>query len=197
VVSINPPRGQRKPGSVGRPLPGVRVVVLDPQGREVPAGEAGELCVQGGSVMQGYFRLPEETAAALNGGVLHSGDLARVDPDGYIFIVGRLKDMLIYRGMNVYPREIETVLEEHPDVREAAVIGLPDGARGEVPVAFVVPHKGRRVIESDLRRMCLERLARYKVPRSFRLVSDLPRNATGKVLKTQLREQAVSGGASL
>jgi long-chain acyl-CoA synthetase len=196
VVSINPPRGPRRPGSVGRPLPGVHVTLRDPEGREVPSGETGELCVQGGSVMQGYFRLPEETAAALRGGVLHSGDLARADADGYLHIVGRLKDMLIYRGMNVYPREIETVLEDHPDVKEAAVVGLPDGSRGEVPVAFVVPHAGRRVSESELRRACLARLARYKVPRSFRVVSDLPRNATGKVLKARLREQAVIGGAS-
>jgi long-chain acyl-CoA synthetase len=195
VVSINPRQGPRKPGSVGLPLPGVRVRCLDPSGHDVPTGETGEVCVQGASVMQGYFRLPGETSEALRGGVLHTGDLGRLDEEGYLFIVGRLKDMLIYRGMNVYPREIETVLEEHPGVKEAAVVGVPDGTRGEVPVAFVVARPGHRVTESELRRACLDRLARYKVPRSFRLVAELPRNATGKVLKARLREQAASGAA--
>jgi len=195
VVSINPRGGPRKAGSVGMPLPGVRVRCMDASGNDVMQGETGEICVQGGSVMQGYFRLPGETAEALRGGVLHTGDLGRLDEEGYLFVVGRLKDMLIYRGMNVYPREIETVLEEHPGVKEAAVVGLPDGTRGEVPIAFVVTQPGHRVSESELRRACLDRLARYKVPRSFRVVAELPRNATGKVLKARLREQAASGAA--
>ncbi|MGH9867577.1 MAG: class I adenylate-forming enzyme family protein [Candidatus Polarisedimenticolia bacterium] len=194
VVSINPPGGPRKPGSVGRPLPGVRVLVRDREGRDAAAGETGEICVQADSVMQGYFRRGDETASALRDGVLHTGDLGRLDSDGFIFIEGRLKDMLIYRGMNVYPREIEVVLESHPDVKEAAVIGIPAGARGEVPYAFVVPMEGRPLAESDLRRTCLAQLARYKVPRTFRVVSELPRNAAGKVAKMQLKERVLTAG---
>jgi acyl-CoA synthetase (AMP-forming)/AMP-acid ligase II len=196
VVSITPPAGPRKAGSVGRPLPGVTVRLVDPEGRDVNPGDIGEICVLAESVMQGYFRRPEESAQALRGGLLHSGDLGRLDPDGFLFIEGRLKDMLIYRGMNVYPREIEIVLEHLPGVKEAAVVGVPDGTRGEVPYAFVVPLPGQCPEESDLRRACLSRLARYKVPRTFRLVPELPRNAAGKVIKTQLREQVVSMGAS-
>lgn len=189
VVSLNRPAGPRKAGSVGIPLPGVSVRVVDPEGCDLAPGETGELLVGGPGVMQGYLGRDEETRRVLDGGWLRTGDLAHVDPDGFIFIMGRSKEMLIHRGMNVYPREIEEVLEAHPSVREAAVIGVPDPDRGEVPHAFVVPREGAAVLPGELRRACLARLARYKVPRDFSIVPDLPRNAAGKVLKESLRER--------
>ncbi|HKY34001.1 MAG TPA: AMP-binding protein [Candidatus Polarisedimenticolia bacterium] len=192
VVSLNRPGSPRREGSVGRPLPGVTVRVVDEDGRDVSTGATGEVCVQSESVMQGYFRRPQETAAALRGGLLHTGDIGRLDPEGCLHLVGRSKEMLIYRGMNVYPREIETVLEAHPAVKEAAVIGLPDPARGEVPYAFVVLHPGAAAADQELRRTCLEKLARYKVPRGIHVVEVLPRNAAGKVLKNDLKERAAA-----
>jgi len=191
VVAFNGPSGLHKPGSVGLPLDGVEVRVVDDAGRDMPVDGTGHLLVRGRNVMQGYFGNEAETAAVLRGGWLHTGDLARIDGDGFIYIMGRSKEMLIYRGMNVYPREIEEALESHPAVREAAVIGVPDTARGEVPHAFVVTHPERRVSESELKRACLAKLARYKVPRSITLLSDLPRNPAGKVLKEMLKERAV------
>ena len=140
--------------------------------------------------MKGYAGRPEETAKVLTDGWLHTGDLARSDEEGYLYIVGRIKEMLISRGMNIYPREIEEVLESHPQIKEAAVIGLPDAVRGEVPFAFVVPKEGMGITESELRHACAASLARYKIPRGFRILSDLPRNPAGKILKQVLKEQA-------
>ncbi|HEY3174403.1 MAG TPA: long-chain fatty acid--CoA ligase [Candidatus Polarisedimenticolia bacterium] len=191
VVALNPPSGPRKAGSVGIPLPGIEVRIVDPEGSVMAPGETGELQVRAASVMKGYAGRPDETAAALSGEWLRTGDLARVDEDRFIFIMGRLKEMLIFRGMNIYPREIEEVLEAHPRVKEAAVIGVPDAARGEIPYAFVAPHDGASLDERELRRLCVEKLARYKVPRGFRIVQELPRNAAGKVLKQALREESV------
>jgi len=193
VVALNPPSGPRKAGSVGLPLPGVDVMVADEAGRNMASEETGELLVAGPSVMKGYLERPEETSRALRGGWLHTGDFARRDGDGYLFIMGRAKEMLICRGMNVYPREIEDVLEGDPRVKEAAVIGVPDAGRGEVPVAFVVRGPGERLTESELKRVCVERLARYKVPRTIHFVEALPRNAAGKILKQSL---AASGSGT-
>jgi len=187
VVALNPPSATRKPGSIGLPLPGVEVRIADGLGAEAATGETGELLVRGASVMKGYLDRPEETARALEGGWLHTGDLARRDEDRYLFIMGRRKEMLICRGMNVYPREIEEVLESHPRIKEAAVVGVADSTRGEVPVAFVVAGAGPRITEAELKRDCLEKLARYKVPRAFHFVAELPRNAAGKVLKESLK----------
>ena len=189
VVALNPPNGRRKPGSVGLPLPGLEVRIVDEAGADQPTGQTGELLVSGPSVMSGYAGQPEETAKALKDGWLHTGDLARRDEDGYLFIAGRIKEMLISRGMNIYPREIEEVLEAQPQIKEAAVIGLSDPARGEVPFAFVVPEEGMEITESELRHACAERLARYKIPRGFKILSSLPRNPAGKVLKQVLKEQ--------
>ena len=190
VVALNPPFGRRKKGSVGLPLPGLEVRIVDETGRDLLAGETGELLVSGPSVMRGYAGLPEETATILKDGWLHTGDMARRDEDGYLFIAGRIKEMLISRGMNIYPREIEEVLEAHPLIKEAAVIGLPDAARGEVPFAFVVPKEGMGITEAELRHACAASLARYKIPRGFQILSRLPRNPAGKVLKQVLKEQA-------
>jgi long-chain acyl-CoA synthetase len=188
VVSFNPVEGERRAGSVGRPLPGVEVKVLLESGAVAAAGEIGELAVRGPNVMAGYFERPEETAAAMKGEWLLTGDLARLDEDGYIYIVGRRKEMLIYRGMNVYPREVEEVLSAHPEVSEAAVVGIEDSGTGEVPHAAVSLRPGATATERDLRLWCRERLARYKVPRSIRLFASLPKNATGKILKSEIKE---------
>jgi long-chain acyl-CoA synthetase len=139
--------------------------------------------------MAGYHRRPEETAAALRDGRLYTGDLGRMDADGYLYIVGRRKEMLIFRGMNIYPREIEEVLIEHPDVAEAAVVGIEDAQRGEIPYAAVTLGPGGTATGRQLRNHCRERLARYKVPRSILLLDALPRGGTGKILKDQVRRR--------
>lgn len=190
VVALNPPEGPRKPGSVGPPVPGVEVRIVDAEGRDADVDQPGELLVRGPNVMQGYYQRPAENVRVLQDGWLRTGDVARRDGDGYLFIVGRSKDIIISRGMNVYPREIEEVLERHPMVKEAAVIGVPDTSRGEVPFAFVIAHPGGAPGESELRRLCLDSLARYKVPRTIRVVEELPRNAAGKVMKQELRKMA-------
>lgn len=188
VVSFNPYRGVRKAGSVGLPLPGIEVKIFDDDGRELPAGEVGEIVVRGPNVMRGYFNHPEETAAALRRGWLHTGDMGKKDADGYIFIVDRRKEMLLVRGLNVYPREIEEVLYQVPGVREAAVVAQADEKRGEIPVAFVSPAEGRSLQPADLLRYCRENLADYKVPREIRVMDNLPRTATGKVAKLELKK---------
>jgi len=192
VVCLNPVDGQRKGGSVGPPIPGVEVRIVGEDGGEVLNGEVGEILVRGPNVMAGYHRRPEETAAALRDGWLHTGDLGHLDEDGYLFIVGRQKEMLIYRGMNVYPREIEEVLAGHPDVTEAAVIGLDDVQKGEVPHAAVALRSGASATERALRAHCKSRLALYKVPRSILILPSLPRNPTGKILKDRVRESIVA-----
>jgi long-chain acyl-CoA synthetase len=188
VVSVNPPAGPQKPGSVGLPLPGIQVKIFDEQDREVHEGEIGEIVVKAPSVMLGYHNQPEATKEALRKGWLHTGDMGRIDEDGYIYIVDRKKDMLICSGMNVYPREVEEALYQHPAIAEAAVVGMPDELRGEVPVAFVVLAPGKTVTERELITYCRQRLARFKVPRKIEIREQLPKTATGKILKQDLRD---------
>ncbi len=195
VVSLNPVSGERRPGSVGPSVPGVTTRILRKDGSEAPPGEVGEIAVEGDNVMAGYHRRPEETSAALRDGRLHTGDMGRMDADGYLYIVGRQKEMLIYRGMNVYPREIEEVLIEHPGVAEAAVVGIEDAQRGDVPCAAVTLRPGETASSRQLRDHCRERLARYKVPRSVLVLDALPRGATGKILKDQVRRLILAGRA--
>src|ERR1041384_3037691 len=189
AVSFNPYHGVRKAGSVGRGLPDIDVRIFDTEGRELPAEQVGEIVVRGPNVMQGYYNQREETAFTLRNGWLHTGDMGKKDADGYIYIVDRRKEMLLVRGMNVYPREIEEVLYKFPNVREAAVVARPDEKRGEAPIAFVSPVTGVTLHPHEILRYCREQLADYKVPREIRVVESLPRTATGKIAKLELKKQ--------
>ncbi|MCU0770847.1 MAG: long-chain fatty acid--CoA ligase [Verrucomicrobia bacterium] len=189
VVSKNPLRGVRKAGSIGLPLPNVEMSVQDDQGRTLAPGEVGEICVRGGNVMMGYWNQPGETAKALRNGWLLTGDIGYRDAEGYYYITDRKKDMLLVNGNNVYPREIEEAIYKFKGVKEAAVIGVPDPRRGERPLAYVAAADGEALDTAELARFLRKRLADYKQPREIRVVEALPRNATGKILKTRLREQ--------
>ncbi len=164
---------------------------MDTDSQEVPVGEVGELCVKGPNVMLGYWNRPKETAWTLRDGWLHTEDLAYRDEEGWIFIVDRLKDMIISSGENVYPREVEEVLMAHPDIKEAAVIGIPDKLRGQAICAYIVPEDGGTTDKRMIRKYLLSRIAAYKVPKEFIFCDQLPRNNTGKVLKKVLREQSL------
>lgn len=192
VVAVNPPFGLHKYGSVGLPLPGVDVKITDGNGQEVPSGEVGELLVRGGNVMKGYLNRPQDTASVLRDGWLLTGDLARRDEDGYLYIAGRKKELIIVGGLNVYPGEVERVLVEHPDVLEAAAFGVDDRARGEAVWAAVVLRPDHSCSDKDLRAFCREKLASYKVPRGIEIRTDLPKNALGKVTRHVLREEVES-----
>jgi long-chain acyl-CoA synthetase len=190
VVTLNPIFGARKPGSIGRPIANVKVSVQDDAGKLLGVGEIGELCVQGGNVMLGYWNQPEETAGAFRNGWLLTGDIGHCDADGFYYITDRKKDMLLVNGINVYPREIEEILGQYPGVKEAAVVGVPDARKGEQPVAFVVAVEGQALEEKDLLQHIRGRLAGYKVPKKVVFLPVLPRNTTGKILKTALRQQS-------
>lgn len=181
-----------KIGSVGKPLAQTEVCVVDSEGKTVPAGEVGEICVRGPQVMKGYLRNPEETARAIRDGWLYSGDLGRFDEEGYLYIVDRKKDMIIRGGENIYPIEIEEVLYQMPEILEAAVVGLPHEVYGEVPKAFVVLKEGKSLDENSILSYCQTRLAKYKVPYEIEFLIELPRNASGKVLKHTLRPKVTT-----
>jgi long-chain acyl-CoA synthetase len=187
VVSMNPIPGPWKAGSIGRPIPGVEMSVQDDEGALLAPREVGELCVRGGNVMIGYWNQPAETAKAMRGNWLLTGDIGYRDEDGYFYITDRKKDMLLVNGLNVYPREIEEVIYQIPGVQEAAVVGQPDPRKGEHPVAFVVPGDGVKLNEKSILQYVRSKLADYKVPRRVGFLPALPRNATGKILKTVLR----------
>jgi long-chain acyl-CoA synthetase len=188
VVSFNPIRGVHKAGSVGLPLPDIEVKIFDDHGHELPAGKVGEIVVRGPNVMRGYYNQPAETATTLRSGWLHTGDMGRKDDDGYIYIVDRRKEMLLVRGMNVYPREIEEVLHRFPGVREAAVVPKADEKRGEVPVAFVSPVDNAKLEANEILRFLRDHLADYKIPKEIRIVEALPRTPTGKIAKLELKK---------
>ena len=178
-----------KEGSVGIPMPGVKIKIVDENDQEVPTGEVGELLVQGDNVTPGYFRNPEATEKALRNGWLHTGDLARVDEDGYLYIVDRKKDLIIRGGFNIYPRDLEELLIKHEAVLEVAVVGVPSERMGEEIVAFVVKKEGIEVTEEELIEYSQKHLAKYKTPRHVVFIKELPRNGVGKILKTKLREK--------
>ncbi|HVX17778.1 MAG TPA: long-chain fatty acid--CoA ligase [Acidimicrobiales bacterium] len=184
-----------KLGSVGRPCLHLDVAIWDGNGKPVPPGEPGEVVLRGPKVFKGYWRDPDATAAAFAGGWFHTGDVGIVDTDGYLFIVDRLKDMIVSGGENIAGSEIERVLYEHDAVREAAAVGRPDDKWGEVPVAFVVLRDGALASADDLLAHCGERLARFKTPKAITFLDELPRNPSGKVLKRELRAGRGTGGS--
>ena len=186
VISLNVPGG-RKLGTVGRALPNVEMAIWNDKNEVTPSGEVGEVVVRGGNVMEGYKGLAEETAKTLTGGWLHTGDLGRMDEEGFVTITGRIKELIISAGENIYPREVEEAIVGHPEVKEVAVIGIADEVRGEVPKAFVIVEEGASVDDKQLRSFSKDRLASYKFPKVIEFVEDLPRTPTGKVLKRLLK----------
>jgi long-chain acyl-CoA synthetase len=189
VTHANNIWGKRKPG-IGIPIPDTDAKIVDPDtGEELPIGELGELTVKGPQVMKGYWNRPDETSKVLKDGWLYTGDMARMDEDGFFEIVDRKKDMIIAGGYNIYPREIEEVLFEHPAIKEAAAAGVPDKYRGETVKAFVVLKEGASVTAEELDAFCRERLAAYKVPRKYEFRDTLPKTLVGKVLRRQLLEE--------
>jgi long-chain acyl-CoA synthetase len=180
-------------GSVGRAQTGVELAVLDADDRPVPPGATGEVCVRGDTVMAGYLGRPEASAQALARGWLHTGDLGRLDEAGYLTLVDRSKDLIISGGSNIYPREVEEALLRHPAVAEVAVIGVPDADWGESVLAVVVARAGQSLTREQLDDFLLGELARFKRPRHYEFTSELPKNATGKVLKRELRERLRQG----
>jgi long-chain acyl-CoA synthetase len=201
VTHNNPPfLGEGREGSIGIPIPSTdaRIVDVETGETEMPVGESGELIIKGPQVMKGYLNMPEETARTLKDGWLHTGDVAKMDEDGYFFIVDRKKDMIVASGYNVYPREVEEVLFEHPDVAEAVAIGVPDDYRGETVKAFVVKRSGATTTEEEILVFCKERLAPYKAPKAVEFRDDLPKSAVGKLLRRVLvdEERARTGARS-
>ncbi|WP_284037488.1 fatty acid--CoA ligase family protein [Neobacillus sp. 114] len=188
VTCFNPLDRPRKAGSIGPSIVNVENRVVNELGEEVPVGEVGELNVRGPNVMKGYYKMPEETEASIKDGWLHTGDMARMDEDGYFYIVDRKKDMIIVGGYNVYPREVEEVIYNHPDVVEVAVLGVPDLNQGEAVQAYVVS-KRADLTEKEMISYCKEHLAKYKVPSSVVFLEELPKNTTGKILRRALKTQ--------
>ncbi len=193
--SMTSEESRRKSGSIGKPLMFTEVRLVDGAGGEVGVDEVGELLFRGPHVCRGYWKNPEATAAALDGeGWFHTGDLARRDAEGFFYVAGRSKEMIISGGVNIYPAEIEAALLLHPDVADAAVVALPDERWGEVGVAFVVPLEGREPALDELAAHLGERLAKFKIPKRFELIDELPRTAYGKVVKGELRDRLLEAG---
>ncbi|MBI5873639.1 MAG: long-chain fatty acid--CoA ligase [Candidatus Omnitrophica bacterium] len=189
VVSLNPLKGRRKPGSIGLAIPDVNVKITDDNGRTLEPEGIGELCVKGPNVMKGYFKKDEENKIVLRDGWLLTGDMAKIDKENYITIMGRKKDMVNVRGLNVYPREIEEVLYRHPLVREAAVIGIPDPRKGEVPKGYCVLKSTGSITEHEIIAYLKDHLALYKIPKRIEIRAQLPKNSSGKILKRILIEE--------
>ncbi|MEK7677631.1 MAG: long-chain fatty acid--CoA ligase [Verrucomicrobiota bacterium] len=190
VTHFNPPNGLSKVGSIGLPIPGTeaRIVDLETGTHDMPVGETGEIVIRGPQVMRGYWNKPEETSNVLRQGWLYTGDIARKDADGYYYIVDRKKDLIIAGGYNVYPREVEEVLFEHPKINEAIVIGVPDPYRGETVKAFVVLREGVTASADEIMAFCRKRLAAYKVPRQIEFRDSLPKSSVGKYLRRELKK---------
>jgi long-chain acyl-CoA synthetase len=190
VASSNHPDMERKPGSIGTPIEGVEMQVVDEDGKPVEQGEVGEIVIRGHNVMKGYWQRPDSTEEAMRGGWFHSGDMARTDEEGYFYIVDRKKDMIIRGGYNVYPREVEEILYEHPKIREAAVLGVPHDEWGEEIGAAVVLHEGEELSPEEVSAYVKERIAAYKYPRVVWFLDDLPKGPTGKILKREIETPA-------
>ncbi len=187
VNTTNPYRGLKKTGSIGKAISGVDVKIFNEKDEELPLGEIGEIVVKGPNVMKGYFNNEEDTAYVMRGGWFHTGDLAYMDDDGYVFIVDRKKDLIIRGGMNVFPREVEEAIYTHPDVLEVAVIGVEDEVMGEEAKAFIVPKENVELDIENVKEHCRKSLAKYKIPKYFKTLQQLPKTTTGKILKRELR----------
>jgi long-chain acyl-CoA synthetase len=190
VASFNHPDKERKPGSIGTPINGVQMKVVDEDDNDLPVGEVGEIVIKGHNVMKGYWNRADATEEVMRGGWFHTGDMAKVDEDGYFFIVDRKKDMIIRGGYNVYPREVEEVLYEHPAVREAAVVAVPHDELGEEVGAAVVVKDGQSLSAEELQAYVKENVAAYKYPRAIWFVDELPKGPTGKILKREIEVPA-------
>ncbi|KAF1084482.1 Long-chain-fatty-acid--CoA ligase [Sporotomaculum syntrophicum] len=186
VVCFNPLDGVKKEGSIGLPIPFEACKIVDEYDRELGVGEVGELVAQGENIMLGYYKQEEATREALKHGWLHTGDLAKKDEDGYIYIVDRKKDLIITGGLNVYPREVEEVIYRYPKVKEAAVVGIGDKLRGEYVKAFIVLKDGETCTAKEMTRYLKEHLSVYKIPRAYEFIAELPKNSSGKILKREL-----------
>ncbi len=191
ITHLNPLRGKRKIGSIGLPFPDTDAAIVDIKNGDklLPPNEPGELIIRGPQVMKGYWKREEETANTLRNGWLYTGDIAYMDEEGYFFIVDRKKDLIISGGYNIYPREIEEVLYEHPKVADAACIGVPHKHRGEVVKAYIVPKPGEDIDKKEIIAFCRQKLANYKVPKKIEIREELPKTIVGKVLKRHLREE--------
>jgi long-chain acyl-CoA synthetase len=189
VVSTHFSDRPQKPGSIGQPIPGVGVKIIDEKDNEVPVGEIGELIVKGPNVSPGYYKMPAETANTFKKGWLYTGDMAKMDQDGDLFIVERKKDLIIRGGFNIYPRDVEEVLYQHPALLDAAVIGVPDPVMGEDVKAFLVLKEGQAATEQDIIDYCQQHLGKYKCPKHIEFIENIPRNPIGKVLRKVLRER--------
>ena len=189
--TVNPLNGNRKPGTVGLPVPGQTIRIVDTAGREVSDGQAGEVVIKGPNVMRGYLNRPEETAKTVVDGWLHTGDVGRFDEDGYLVLVDRAKDMIIRGGENIYPREIEAVVHGLPQIAEAAVVGRAHPVYGEEPVLFVSLHPQQMLDADAIRAHLRESLSKYKLPVEITILDDLPKNAVGKIAKPELRKRLV------
>ena len=195
VALVNPTHGHRKSGTIGVPIPDTLARVVDPEsGETLPAQEVGELAIQGPQVMSGYWNMPEETEQVLREGWLYTGDMAVMDEEGFFAIVDRKKDLIISAGMNIYPREVEEVLHQHPKVVEAAVLGVPSKVREEIAKAFIVLEEGEELTKQEIIKFCQDKLAKYKVPKQIEIVEELPKSALGKVLKRVLKDEADKRG---
>jgi acyl-CoA synthetase (AMP-forming)/AMP-acid ligase II len=189
--TVNPLAGERKPGTVGIPLPGQTIRIVDTAGRPVPDGEAGEVVIKGANVMRGYLNRAEETAKTIVDGWLHTGDVGLFDEDGYLVLVDRAKDMIIRGGENIYPREIEAVAHQLRQIAEAAVVGRTNAVYGEEPVLFVSLHPRQALDTDEIRGYLSESLSKYKLPVDITILEDLPKNAVGKIDKPALRKLLV------
>ncbi|WP_347549959.1 long-chain fatty acid--CoA ligase [Pseudalkalibacillus hwajinpoensis] len=192
TTHVNPPFAERKPGSVGIGFPSTEYKIVDlGEGKtELPFGESGELILKGPQVMKGYWNMPEETAYTLKDGWLFTGDIAKMDKDGFVYIIDRKKDLIIASGYNIYPRDIEEVLYEHPGVMEAVIVGVPDQYRGETVKAVIVKKQGAKLTEEEVISYCQEQMAPYKVPRIVEFRDELPKTSVGKILRRSIRDEA-------
>jgi len=194
VTHGNPWAGKSKPGSVGVPFPDTDCKIMDIETgeKEMGVGESGEIVLKGPQQMKGYLNRPDETANSLKDGWFYSGDVGYIDEEGYLFIVDRTKDMIIAGGFNIYPREIDEILYEHPKIQDACAVGLPDPYRGETVKAYVVLKDGQTMTEDEVIAYCREKLTPYKVPKMIEFMDDLPKSAIGKIMRRELREMEMA-----